>query len=71
MPAEAPAAVVAPGAPRVGKLVVLGVGLIGGSFALALRDGGRVGTIVGVGRGRENLDLNAINFVRFDGGDRS
>jgi prephenate dehydrogenase len=56
LPAEAPAAVVAPAAPRVGKLVVVGVGLIGGSFALALRDVGRVGTIVGVGRSRENLD---------------
>jgi len=31
----------------VGKLVVLGVGLIGGSFALALRAAGCVGTVVG------------------------
>jgi prephenate dehydrogenase len=43
-------------APRVGKLVVLGVGLIGGSFALALRAAGCVGEIVGVGRGRANLE---------------
>lgn len=42
--------------PYVGKLVVLGVGLIGGSFALALRAAGRVGTVVGVGRSRTNLD---------------
>jgi prephenate dehydrogenase len=42
--------------PRVGKLVVLGVGLIGGSFALALREAGLVGTVVGVGRGRANLE---------------
>lgn len=41
---------------RVGKLVVIGVGLIGGSFALALRAAGRVGTVVGVGRSRANLD---------------
>jgi len=42
--------------PRVGTLVVVGVGLIGGSFALALRAAGRVGTVVGVGRSRANLD---------------
>ena len=42
--------------PRIGKLVVVGVGLIGGSFALALRAAGRVGTVVDVGRGRGNLD---------------
>jgi len=42
--------------PRVGTLVVVGVGLIGGSFALALRAAGRVGAVVGVGRGRANLD---------------
>ncbi len=45
-----------PGSPSVGKLVVLGVGLIGGSFALALRAAGRVGAVVGVGRSRANLD---------------
>jgi len=32
--------------PAIGKLVVCGVGLIGGSFALALRRAGQVGTIV-------------------------
>ena len=42
--------------PRIGKLVVVGVGLIGGSFALALRESGRVGEVVGVGRSRANLD---------------
>jgi prephenate dehydrogenase len=42
--------------PYVGKLVVLGVGLIGGSFALALREARRVGLVVGVGRSRANLD---------------
>ena len=41
---------------RIAKLVVVGVGLIGGSFALALKASGRVGSVVGVGRGRANLD---------------
>jgi len=35
---------------RIGKLVVCGVGLIGGSFAMGLRQAGAVGEIVGVGR---------------------
>jgi prephenate dehydrogenase len=38
------------------KLVVVGVGLIGGSFALALKARGVVGEVVGVGRSRRNLD---------------
>jgi prephenate dehydrogenase len=42
---------------RVEKLVVIGVGLIGGSFALALRAAGKVGTVVGVGRGKANLNI--------------
>jgi prephenate dehydrogenase len=37
------------------KLVVVGVGLIGGSFALALRNAGAVRRIVGVGRSPANL----------------
>jgi prephenate dehydrogenase len=41
---------------RTATLAVVGVGLIGGSFALALKEARRVGTVVGVGRGRENLD---------------
>ncbi|MET0683261.1 MAG: prephenate dehydrogenase/arogenate dehydrogenase family protein [Casimicrobiaceae bacterium] len=45
------------GATRIGKLVVIGVGLVGGSFALALKAAGRVGTVVGVGRGAANLEL--------------
>ena len=44
-------------AARIGKLVVVGVGLVGGSFALALRAAGRVETVVGIGRGRANLEL--------------
>jgi prephenate dehydrogenase len=35
---------------RIGRLVVVGVGLIGGSFSLALKAAGAVGTVVGVGR---------------------
>jgi prephenate dehydrogenase len=42
-------------AARIDKLVVVGVGLIGGSFALALRAAGQVGCVVGVGRGQINL----------------
>jgi prephenate dehydrogenase len=38
------------------KLVVIGVGLIGGSVALALKRGGLVDRVVGVGRSRANLD---------------
>ena len=38
------------------KLVVVGVGLIGGSVALALRSRGAVGEVVGVGRSQANLD---------------
>ena len=41
---------------RIDKLVVVGVGLIGGSFALALRAANAVGEIVGIGRTRPNLD---------------
>ena len=41
--------------PLVGKLVVFGVGLIGGSFALALKKRQAVARIVGVGRSRANL----------------
>jgi prephenate dehydrogenase len=37
-------------------LVVIGVGLIGGSFALALKQAGLVKHVIGVGRTRENLE---------------
>src|SRR3954454_2588958 len=39
------------------RLAVIGVGLIGGSFALALKQAGKVSRVVGVGRNRSNLDL--------------
>ena len=38
------------------KIVIVGVGLIGGSCALALRRAGSVGEVVGVGRTHTNLD---------------
>ena len=41
--------------PLIGKLVVFGVGLIGGSLALALKKRGAVAHVVGVGRSRANL----------------
>jgi prephenate dehydrogenase len=39
----------------VNKLVIIGVGLIGGSFALSLRKAGLVKRITGLGRSKENL----------------
>jgi prephenate dehydrogenase len=46
----------APGAPLVPVLVVVGVGLIGGSFAAALRQVGQVGKVIGVGRQVASLE---------------
>ena len=43
------------------KLVIFGVGLIGGSLALALKRAGAVQHVVGVGRGGENL-RNALEL---------
>jgi prephenate dehydrogenase len=40
----------------VKRLAIIGVGLIGGSFALALRQAGAVGSVVGIGRSRANLE---------------
>jgi prephenate dehydrogenase len=40
---------------RLEKLVVVGVGLIGGSFALALKGAGAVNRVIGVGRGAQNI----------------
>jgi len=52
------------------KLVVVGVGLIGGSFALALKAAGGVRRAVGVGRSRANLEqalaMGAIDDVADD-----
>jgi prephenate dehydrogenase len=38
------------------RLAIIGVGLIGGSLARALRAAGEVGEVVGCGRGRPNLE---------------
>ncbi|MGA0114476.1 MAG: prephenate dehydrogenase [Burkholderiales bacterium] len=46
-----------PANPRINKLVVIGVGLIGGSFALALKKARMVKQVVGVGRSRRNLQV--------------
>jgi len=52
------------------KLVVVGVGLIGASFSLALKSAGRVRRVVGVGRTRANLEqalaMGAIDEVAED-----
>jgi prephenate dehydrogenase len=52
------------------KVVIFGVGLIGGSFALALRKAGAVGEVVGFGRAQANLtqalDLGIIDRVGVD-----
>jgi prephenate dehydrogenase len=42
--------------PLINRLAIIGTGLIGGSFALALKQAGEVGTVVGAGRGRANLE---------------
>jgi prephenate dehydrogenase len=42
--------------PGIDRLAIIGVGLIGGSLARALRAAGLVGEIVGCGRGQANLD---------------
>lgn len=60
-------------APLIGKLAIFGVGLIGGSFALALREENAVGEIVGVGRNPENLqaalEMGAIDRIAVDAAD--
>jgi prephenate dehydrogenase len=48
---------------RIAKLVVVGVGLIGGSCALALKRVGAVGEVVGIGRTRSNLDAALARSV--------
>jgi prephenate dehydrogenase len=52
------------------KLVIIGVGLIGGSFALALRKAGLVKLIIGVGRSQHNMqravELGVIDEMTTD-----
>ena len=54
----------------IGKLVIIGVGLIGGSFALALKKAKAVKHVVGVGRTRKNLHtalkLGVIDEISLD-----
>ena len=52
-------------APKFKKIVIFGVGLIGGSFALALRKAGAVGEVVGFGRSAPNLQ-QAMNLGILD-----
>lgn len=47
------------------KLAIIGVGLIGGSAALALRQAGQTGRVVGVGRDDESLQ-QAVNLGVID-----
>jgi len=42
--------------PLIDRLAIIGVGLIGGSLARILRECGEVGEVVGIGRGRANLE---------------
>ena len=53
--------------PEFGKVVVFGVGLIGGSFALGMKAAGQVGEVVGFGRSlatlTQALDLGIIDRV--------
>lgn len=57
-------------APLIRRLVVVGVGLIGGSFAAALKRAGQVGEVVGMGRSNESkcdaLALGLIDRVETD-----
>ena len=52
-------------APQFSRVVIVGVGLIGGSFALALKRAGLVREVIGVGRQAKNLqqalDLGVID----------
>ena len=52
------------------RLAVIGVGLIGGSFARALREAGAVGTIIGIDNDRDNLNqalsLGIVDEIALD-----
>jgi prephenate dehydrogenase len=55
---------------KLRRLAIFGVGLIGGSFAAALKHAGAVAHVVGVGRGRANLEraleLGVIDEIASD-----
>jgi prephenate dehydrogenase len=57
----------------INRLAIIGVGLIGGSLALALRKKGLVGEVVGIGRGETNLrrgvELGVIDRYSLDPGE--
>lgn len=57
----------------LGKVLIVGVGLIGGSFALALKNAGQVGEVVGIGRHPEALaralELGIVDRVTEDHAD--
>lgn len=46
--------------PLIPVLAVVGVGLIGGSFAAALRQAGQVGKVLGVGRNAQSLERAVV-----------
>ncbi|KAF0215985.1 MAG: prephenate [Geobacteraceae bacterium] len=56
--------------PLIERLAIIGVGLIGGSLARALREKGEVGEVVGIGRGEANLkravELGVVDRYSFD-----
>jgi prephenate dehydrogenase len=58
--------------PEFGKVVIFGVGLIGGSFALGLKAAGQAGEVVGFGRSltslTQALELGIIDRVGFNTG---
>ncbi|MES2772381.1 MAG: NAD(P)-binding domain-containing protein, partial [Pseudomonadota bacterium] len=58
--------------PELGKLVIFGVGLIGGSFALALKNAGQVEEVVAFGRSLSTLteaaELGIIDRVGINPG---
>lgn len=50
--------------PLLDKIVIVGVGLIGGSFGLALRRAGAVGRVVGIGRSAATLaEAKRLNII--------
>lgn len=59
--------------PLFKKVVIFGVGLIGGSFALALKKAGAVGCVIGIGRSQASLaralELGIIDVIGGDLGD--
>ena len=56
--------------PPFHRIAIVGVGLIGGSFAAALRQAGAVTRVAGVGRSRANLEraleLGVIDEIATD-----